>query len=69
MKEDGVEIKTRDIMDVMDMDMDMDEAIDEEEEEVDICTFVALNLDTGVEVSKKVMFFNKVQFIKIYCAF
>ena len=49
-KKDGVEIKTRDIMDVMDMDMDMDEAIDEEEEEVEICTLVALNLDTGVEV-------------------
>ena len=45
----GLEMKTKLIMDVVEMEMD-EEPI-EEEEEIDICTLVALNLDTGVEVS------------------
>ena len=48
-KRNGLEMKTRLIMDVVEMEMD-EEPI-QEEEEVEICTLVALNLDTGVEVS------------------
>ena len=48
----GLEMKTRLIMDVVEMEMDEEPIEDEEEEEeVEICTLVALNLDTGVEVS------------------
>ena len=42
----GLEMKTNDVV-----EMEMDEEPIEEEEEVEICTLVALNLDTGVEVS------------------
>ena len=51
MNRSGMEVNTRVIMDVV--EMDMGEVLDdeEEEEEVEICTLVALNLDTGVEVS------------------
>ena len=39
-------------MDVVEMDMgEVLDDVEEEEEEVEICTLVALNLDTGVEVS------------------
>ena len=48
----GLEMKTRLIMDVVEMEMDEEPIEDEEEEEeIEICTLVALNLDTGVEVS------------------
>ena len=49
----GLEMKTRLIMDVVEMEMDEEPIVEdeEEEEEVEICTLVALNLDTGVEVS------------------
>jgi len=48
----GLEMKTQLIMDVVEMEMD-EEPIEEEgeEEEVEICTMVALDLDTGVEVN------------------
>ena len=46
----GSEMKTRLIMDVVEMETD-EEPIEDEEEEAEICTLVALNLDTGVEVS------------------
>ena len=51
MNRSGMDVNTRVIMDVV--EMDMGEVLDdeEEEEEVEICTLVALNLDTGVEVS------------------
>ena len=48
-----MEVNTRVIMDVVEMDMDevLEDGEEEEEEEVKICILVALNLDTGVEVS------------------
>ena len=50
MNRSGMEVNTRVIMDVV--EMDMDEVLEDgEEEEVKICILVALNLDTGVEVS------------------
>jgi len=53
MNRSGVEVNTRVIMDVVEMDMDevLEDGEEEEEEEVKICILVALNLDTGVEVS------------------
>ena len=47
----GLEMNTR-LLDVVEMNMEeVIEEEEEEEEEPEICTFVALNLDTGVEVS------------------
>ena len=47
-----MDVNTRVIMDVVEMDMgEVLDDVEKEEEEVEICTLVALNLDTGVEVS------------------
>ena len=47
----GLEMNTR-LLDVVEMNMEeVIEEEEEEEEEPEICTFVAFNLDTGVEVS------------------
>ena len=53
MNRSGMEVNTRVIMDVVEMDMDevLEDGEEEEEEAVKICILVALNLDTGVEVS------------------
>ena len=52
MNRSGMDVNTRVIMDVVEMDMgEVLDDVEEEEEEVEICTLVALNLDTGVEVS------------------
>ena len=51
MNRSGMDVNTRVIMDVVEMDMGKVLDDEEEEEEVEICTLVALNLDTGVEVS------------------
>ena len=52
MNRSGMDVNTRVIMDVVEMDMgEVLDDVEKEEEEVEICTLVALNLDTGVEVS------------------